>query len=1845
MSARRKHLLIEEEEEKEEEDQEKIQKKGKRKDVVTAEDDDEEDGLDEFENDGFIVDDVEDEEDDEKEKEKNPKQTQKKKKRSRSLKDIALDDDDLELIRENKSIIIEKLRDGKFKRLKKAGVDSELMEQSSDVGGLLFDDIVEEEEYNDADDDMADFIVDERVVVCGKGDSLRQRKFMGTKHSSSYSKEAKNSSGKAGLLEEHIREVQIQSPESNDPNNHESFIPTNMYLAGGGNSLDDTDIPERIQIMEDIVGSAPVDRMSIEEESSWILSQLASNINPTFNEAKSCPQVDTVKREDIVRFLELHHTEKYDIPFIAMYRKEQCISLLEDPKYEESENTLLNDVETKPKLKWHKMLWIIKKLDTKWLLLQKRKSMLLRYYNKHFEEECQMSFLVEESSFHKQVFHSITNMLKKAETEREIDDIDMKFNLHFPPAEESFDSGYKRPVMKSYYSNCSKAGLWLLASKFGNPEKFGSSVTLEKVGMDKEEDPEVSPEEIASIYKCETFQTSEDVLKGARHMAAVMLSSEIPFRKYVRSIFMDKALVSTCPTLEGDMSIDSFHEFASVKWLQNKPLSKFEDSQWLFIEKAEEEKLLQATIKLPDHAINELAMTCNNAYLKKSERTSVRIWNEQRTSILQDAISNFLLPSMEKEARLSLKAKAKNWLLMKYGMQLWNRVSVSPYPNNDSATEQEGGVVACCWGNGKPGTTFVMLDCRGEIVDLIHAGSLTLRSQNINDQQRRKNDQQRVLKFLTIYQPHVIVLGAANASCIRLREDINEIISMMSEDNFQDVSQEMKGLPSVVFGDEGLPCLYEDSEISMSQLPRQDGIVRRAVALGRFLLNPLAMVATLCGVKKEIVSWKLNPQEKFLTSDEKLEIIEWVMTDTTNQVGIDINLAIRRDWLLAPLQFVSGLGPKKAGILRRKLLGGTDVRNRRDFANFGLNTNKVFCNAVGFFQVFCNDPNFVDTIGNILDRTRIHPESYNLAEELARAVHEHYILENPDGNATQVNAIDFIQNNPKLLERFDLNEYADRMEIEKGEYRRVTLFDIKMELLHGFKDPRRPYKEPTQDEEFCMITGQTEDVLVEGKRVQAIVRHVQPQQAFCVLDTGMTGVLFKDDFSDETEDISLTDKLHEGVVLTCKIKLIDKKRCRVNLTCKVNDLKNDCEPSFHDFDPYYCEGNIILPSQLEATDKKELRNKYFTPRSISHPHFQNITADQAKEFLADKAVGEYIFHPSSRGLCYLTLSLKVFCGIFVHKDIVEGRKSHDLLRLGKTLKVGDEIFEDIDKVIEHYVNPVVIHLKAIINFQKFKKGSKAEVDELLKLEKEEYPNRIPYGFGISYDHPGTFILSYIKSTNPHHEFIAIHPKGFKFRKQIFDNVVQLMAYFQSHIYDKVAPATNHITVASFKESMSGGWRSNEADQHKESIGYNDRGNGRGRGRRGRGFSPRSEEGRGWRGSQGDGPGGVSEPDMNRDSYSGKWGNGGSENSGSGGWANANSSGWKDNIGKRWGEGGPVDGSEGGTSNFSYQNSHESWDHAGGSYGDVSNDSGWKQGQGQGRGRGRGRRGSYGDGQGRGRWSGNSNEGGRHEGGSYGDASNDSGWTQGEGQGRGRGRGRRGSRGDGQGRGRWSGNRDASSDGGLSQGQGLERGRGRGSQSDGQGRGRWSGNRDASNDSGWGPKQGQGDGNDNSGWSVSHEKNAAPSGGGSGWAGPGGWGGNRDASSDGGWRQGQGQERGRGRGRRGSQGDGQGRGRWSGNRDASNDSGWGPKQGQGDGNDNSGWRVSHEKNAAPSGGGSGWAGPGGWGGNRDSSNGGGWGPKQGQGDGNDNSGWSVAHEKKATPTGGGSGWAGTGGKSW
>ncbi|XP_058105794.1 transcription elongation factor SPT6 homolog [Magnolia sinica] len=1579
-------------------------------------DDEEEEGQDEYEKDGFIVDDVDEEEEEQEEEDdrgsdEEEKHKKKKRRKRESEKNYLLDEDDYVLLQDNNITGFHRPKPGskKFKRLKKAGRDTEREEGSGfsdgeeidrsghsartdeeklkhslfgDDEGAALEDIAEEEEQPEEedgdigeDDEMADFIVDEEEVD-DNGAPLRRKK-----PSKKKSRQAPGVSSSA-LQEAHdifgdvdelllLRKRGLQKGGSYDDSGEwrekrledefEPSILAEKYMTEKDDRIREIDVPERIQLSEEVTGPVPTDDTSIEEESTWIYNQLTvSDSSPFFG---NMLLVDEINKEDIGNVLGMLHVQKFDIPFIATYRKELCLSLLKDPEQDLADGE--DRAERTPKLKWHKKLWAVQNLDKKWLLLQKRKNALQLYYNKRFQEEARRIDDETRLALNQQLFNSILESLKVAESEREVDDVDAKFNLHFPPGEVEVEEGqFKRPKRKSLYSICSKAGLWEVANKFGfSSEQFGLLLNLEKMRVDELEDAKETPDEIAANFTCAMFETPQDVLKGARHMAAVEISCEPSVRKHVRSIFMEKAVVSTSPTPDGKTAIDYFHQFATVKWLDEKPFYRFKDAQWLLIQKAEEEKLLQVTIKLPENVQTKLISDSNDYYISDGVSKSAQLWNEQRKLILKDAFFSFLLPSMEKEARSLLTARAKNWLLMEYGKQLWNRVSVAPYQRKDTDAGSEDDaaprVMACCWGPGKPATTFVMLDSSGEMLDVLYTGSLSLRSPSANEQQRKKNDQQRLLKFMTDHQPHVVILGAVNLNCKRLKDDIYEVIFKIVEEHPREVGQEIDAV-SVAYGDESLPRLYENSQISSDQLTAKPGIVKRAVALGRYLQNPLAMIATLCGPGREILSWKLNTLEHFLTPDEKYGVVEHVMIDATNQVGVDINLAASHEWLFSPLQFVSGLGPRKASALQKALVRAGVVFSRKEIPMNGVLKKKVFINAVGFLRVRRTGlANASSHFMDLLDDTRIHPESYDLAKNMAKVVYDEDVQEDPnemDDDAQEM-AIDHVMRNPRLLKVLDIGEYANSVEERLGTRKRETLMDIKMELLHGFQDWRTPYTEPSQDEEFYMLSGETEETLEEGRTVQVMVRRVTPQRATCGLDSGLTGVILRDELS-EDGNVDPMDSISEGSILTCKIKGVQKNRLQVILTCRGDDLIIKRLRKIQELESFYREprGNS-QSDQDTARKEKELAKKHFKPRMIAHRNFKNWTTDEAVQFLSDKDAGESIIRPSSRGPSYLTLTLKIYDGVYAHKDIVEGGKDHkditSLLRLGKTLKIDDETFEDLDEVVDRYVDPLVTNLKAMLQYRKFKKGTKVEVDDLLRMEKSEYPMRIVYCFGISHEHPGTIILSYIRSTNPHHEYIGLYPKGLKFRKRMFESIDRLVAYFQKHIDDlqhESMPSIRSVAAmvpmkspttggssgggsvgsgwgGSTANSSDGGWRGSDRDRSStpgSRTGRNDYRNSGGRGGHPSGLPRPYGRGRG-RGSYHHGRGNHHSGSEGHDSgygSSSKWGSGAKEDDNElssfpgakvqnspgreafpGGWGNSGSG-----DGDNWGNGGNDGGS-------------------------------------------------------------------------------------------------------------------------------------------------------------------------------------------------------------------------------------------------------------------------------------------------------------------------------------------------
>ncbi|GBG67753.1 hypothetical protein CBR_g879 [Chara braunii] len=1461
-SERGGHAGIEEEAEDEEEEPARADE---------PDDEEDEEGQDEYEEDGFLVDGDEEEEggDDEEEEKRSDEEEVRHKKKKRKKRELELDEDDYELLQENVHGFHRPRKPAKeqkrLKRLKKAGkpqreerrraaeLEDEDEEEHGGIGtgrtaeeelkrSLFGDDEVHEEEeipeeeeveseVSD-DDEFGDFIDD----ATGHSRKRKPKKhgearaFAGL--SSNALREAHDIFGDVSdLLERRRRrEEQIAREDEDDvleedgygrglPGSRnlkavaKQFEPSLLeakFLTDRDAKIRNRDAPERMQILEETIGPVP-DPESFQKEAEWIYDRAfgssSGSSSPLFAKINAASKAEIVQQ--IVDVLTQLHEEKFEVPFIGLHRQELCLGLLPDEELEDDDER-----ENKGgRLKKYEALWEIHHWDKKWRVLQRRKSSLQKMYEARMYQESDSDKV--------EALEKIMQAMMDAQSEVALDDVDCKFKLHFPIEEtvEQPVSKYKQPKRKSRYQICVRAGLGAVVKHFGlSAEELGENMQA-MYKRNEPEDDQRTPEELAADYLSTDFPAASSVLSGARLMAVVEVSAEPAVREYFRSLFAEKAVVSTKPTAVGMSAIDQSHRYYRVKYLLNKPVNLFDDAQWCLIQQAEADKLLEVTVGMPKEAVDtSIIQELENLYLSDGVSRSAQLWNEQRRMILRAVVNDHLLPSMEKEMRVTLAARSRQWIMKQVAENVWKTVGMAPFrPKTDYDEEPEEEVppprvMACCWGPGKPATTFVMLDVNGDIVDILHCGFLSSRVPGPAVQERKKMDRERLVNFILEQQPQMIVVGAANMSCRRLKEDISEVI-------FKIVDEQPRGLEAadipVVFADEGLASLFEKSQAAADILPGQLPIVRRAVGLGRLAQNPLALVALLCGTGKEVLSYNWYPAQDLISSDELMEAIEQVMVTVTSQVGIDINMAVAHEWQGGCLQFAPGLGPRKATYLLQGVSREGRLTCRKDLLDFVSNEPGarpfVFFNCASTIRVRSSGMaasvnQFVDP----LEDTRIHPLSYPLATKLAEHV---WLLDRglTRDEAEEIEAeldlaVNDVRENPTLLSGVDVEEFANSL-MESGEGRKIqTLALIKAELMNGYADWRAPYEPPSQETEFFMLTGETDQTIAVGKLVQATVRKVQNNRVICALESGITGLIAKEDLSDDP-DVDPTAKVSEGSIITCRIKNVLMPKYLVDLTCKGSDLRSERWNDLVSKDPYAVrDESLAIVDAEKAKKKREQQRKSLKPRMIVHPLFKNLSMDEASEALADKDVGEVIIRPSSKGPTHLSLTLKFFEGLYTHIDIKEGGKDIrdpvSFFRLGKTLSIGDETYEDLDEVVARYVEPLVTKIRDMLKYRKFKRGTKVEVDDQLKQEKMEKPGVIPYYVSVSYEHPGAFILSYIRNVNPHHEYISVSPKGYRYRKKDFKSPDALIGWFQRHFNDPITDLPARRAVAAMVPSQS-----------------------------------------------------------------------------------------------------------------------------------------------------------------------------------------------------------------------------------------------------------------------------------------------------------------------------------------------------------------------------------------------------------------------------------------------------------
>ncbi|XP_039332223.1 transcription elongation factor SPT6 isoform X2 [Saimiri boliviensis] len=1461
--------FVEEEDDDEEEEEENLDdqdEQGNLKGFINDDDDEDEGEEDEGSDSGDSEDDVG------------------HKKRKRTSFDDRLEDDDFDLIEENLGVKVK--RGQKYRRVKKMSDDEDDDEEEygkeehekEAIAEEIFQDgegeegqeameapmaPPEEEEEDDEESDIDDFIVDDdgqplkkpkwRKKLPGYTDAALQeaQEIFGVDFD--YDEFEKYNEYDEELEEEYeyeddeaegeirVRPKKTTKKRVSRRSIFEMYEPSELessHLTDQDNEIRATDLPERFQLRSIPVKGAEDDEL--EEEADWIYRNAFAT--PTISLQESCDYLDrgqpassfsrkgpsTIQKiKEALGFMRNQH---FEVPFIAFYRKEYV-----EPELH------IND------------LWRVWQWDEKWTQLRIRKENLTRLFEK------MQAYQYEQISADpdKPLADGIraldtTDMerLKDVQSMDELKDVYNHFLLYYGrdiPKMQNAAKASRKKLKRVREEGDEEDGL---AKKFGlTPEQFGENLRDSYQRHETEQFP-AEPLELAKDYVCSQFPTPEAVLEGARYMVALQIAREPLVRQVLRQTFQERAKLNITPTKKGRKDVDEAHYAYSFKYLKNKPVKELRDDQFLKICLAEDEGLLTIDISIDMKGVEGYGNDqtyfeeIKQFYYRDEFSHQVQEWNRQRTMAIERALQQFLYVQMAKELKNKLLAEAKEYVIKACSRKLYNWLRVAPYrpdqqveEDDDFMDENQGKgirVLGIAFSSARDHPVFcALVNGEGEVTDFLRLPHFTKRRTAWREEEREKKAQdiETLKKFLLNKKPHVVTVAGENRDAQMLIEDVKRIVHEL------DQGQQLSSI-GVELVDNELAILYMNSKKSEAEFRDYPPVLRQAVSLARRIQDPLIEFAQVCSSDEDILCLKFHPLQEHVVKEELLNALYCEFINRVNEVGVDVNRAIAHPYSQALIQYVCGLGPRKGTHLLKILKqNNTRLESRTQLVTMCHMGPKVFMNCAGFLKIdTASLGDSTDSYIEVLDGSRVHPETYEWARKMAVDALEY---DESAEDANPAGALEEILENPERLKDLDLDAFAEELERQGYGDKHITLYDIRAELSCRYKDLRTAYRSPNTEEIFNMLTKETPETFYIGKLIICNVTgiaHRRPQgesydQAirndetglwqcpFCQqdnfpelsevwnhfdsgscpgqaigvktrLDNGVTGFIPTKFLSDKVVKRP-EERVKVGMTVHCRIMKIDIEKFSADLTCRTSDLMDRNNEWKLPKDTYYdFDAEAADHKQEEDMKRKQQRTTYIK-RVIAHPSFHNINFKQAEKMMETMDQGDVIIRPSSKGENHLTVTWKVSDGIYQHVDVREEGKEN-AFSLGATLWINSEEFEDLDEIVARYVQPMASFARDLLNhkyYQDCSGGDRKKLEELLIKTKKEKPTFIPYFICACKELPGKFLLGYQPRGKPRIEYVTVTPEGFRYRGQIFPTVNGLFRWFKDHYQDPVPGIT------------------------------------------------------------------------------------------------------------------------------------------------------------------------------------------------------------------------------------------------------------------------------------------------------------------------------------------------------------------------------------------------------------------------------------------------------------------------
>ena len=578
-----------------------------------------------------------------------------------------------------------------------------------------------------------------------------------------------------------------------------------------------------------------------------------------------------------------------------------------------------------------------------------------------------------------------------------------------------------------------------------------------------------SLEEMAKKFINENIKDSSSALEGAGYIIAEWISDNASYRKWIRyNVFTNGTISSKLKKNAQDEHklYEMYYDFTDrIKYIKHYRV--------LALNRGEKEKVLSVSIDMDNEVIQNYL---EGKLIKNKDSFVVDLVKEA----IKDSLKRLILPSIEREIRSELTETADKQAIKTFSTNLEHLLLTRPIKGMVVLGFDPGYVNGC---------KLAVVDKNGKYLD-----STVIKPFLNSSNQDKYLEQSKIIvkNLIEKYKVDIISIGNGTAS----RE---------SEKFCADLIRDYKLNCKYVITSEAGASIYSASKLAIEEFPDLAVEKRSAVSIGRRLQDPLSELVKIDPKSIGVGEYQYDVNQKELT-----EALDFTTSKVVNEVGVNINTASK-----SILKYVSGLTKTVIENLY-KAKEEKKFTSRLEIKDIKGMSNKIYEQSIGFLRI----PDGT----NPLDKTGIHPESYDLTNKLLAKLQ----LDIKDINTQEFKDTLSKQKAITLAEELNSDIY--------------TIEDIIKELLNPGLDPRDELEAPILKSDILHL----EDLKI-GMELQGTVRNVASFGAFVDIGLHDDGLIhiskMSNSFVKDPNDI-----VHVGDIVTCYVSDIDLTKQKVQLS-------------------------------------------------------------------------------------------------------------------------------------------------------------------------------------------------------------------------------------------------------------------------------------------------------------------------------------------------------------------------------------------------------------------------------------------------------------------------------------------------------------------------------------------------------------------------------------------------------------------------------------------------------------------------------------------------------------------------